>query len=354
MVTSERNPDIDTLLSVLKTLPDLAATRNEWRIRSGSAYPVIERLLEPTGDVAGCMPCVAGGLGLHYHDVHEFSDGSRKAVYTHEVYECPSFDVERWERAVLRPDVDALGRMVCEALRIERLETVSPLLDRSFEIGSYHPLEAYKFPVVLSLHHGAAASEQALLLSTAVCSTPFIFLTAYPWRIRGRLEGILASRHIVIADLSEMLVLTDDHQLAATHEWERIISRFRRKVVPESEPVMAFFETPPNTRWGEVTIRFRDGYTALVEAAGVKGRFSYTEMGMANRRESRPSKQWMFLEEIAVHHGAIHFDMGDPSKNKSWRHALSSDLRAFFRIADDPFIYDEDTKCWQAKFSVSS
>jgi len=290
-------------------------------------------------------------LGLHYHDVVEYGDGSTEAVFIDEFHDCPSFPVERHERAAMTPDMPGLCRRICLALGLSP-ETQALSLPRGiYEVGSYYPLELFRFPVVLALKPTASRIEESLYTVAALNNGPFIFLTATSARLSDRASTLITARSILARALTECLLISED-RIAATSSWDADILAFGDRVVPKPEPVKAFFPTPPKSTWADVTIRFVDGYTVFVNAAGVTQRLSYTEMGMANRRESKPSKQWEFLYEVAENHGVIDFDMGNAKKNKSWKYELSSDLRSFFRIDDDPFIYDESTGHWQAKFTI--
>ena len=349
--------DLPRLLRILETLPGLCATRKEWRLRTGDAYPYVDDLLKPTGRIADRMPCFSPLLGLHYHSVHEheyeYEDGSAEAVFLDDTHACPSFSVERHERAIMTPDMPGLCRRVCLALELDP-ETEGLSLPRSIcEVGCYYPLESFRFPVVLALKSCTAEVEDALHAVAALRNGEFIFLTATPVHLSDRSATLIAARSILARALTECLLVSEG-TLGTTNSWNVDILAFRDKVIPKSGPVMAFFGIPPRSKWTDVTIRFVDGYTVFVDVAGVTGRFSYTEMGMANRRESKPSKQWEFMEKIADNHGIIDFHIGDPDKNPSWKFELSSNLRAFFRIDDDPFWpYDPVNHYWEAKFRLT-
>ncbi len=343
--------DLPRLLRTLETLPGLSATKSEWRLRTGDAYPLMADLLKPTGHIDDRMPCISPLLGLHYHSVHEYDDGTAEAVFLDDTHDCSSFPVERHERAVMTPDMAGFCRRICLALGLDP-ETEGLSLPRGiYEVGCYYPLESFRFTVVLALKPTAVEAEESLHAVAALRDGPFVFLTATPTRFSDRSAHLITARNVLARALIQCL-LVSENTLASTKSWSADIAAFRDKVVPKSGPVMAFFPTPPRTPWADVTIRFVDGYTVFVNAAGVTQRLSYTEMGMANRRESKPSKQWEFFYEIAENHGAIDFDMGNARKNKSWKYELSSDLRSFFHIKDDPFIYDESTGCWQVRFRL--
>ena len=339
------------LWRTLETLPNLSATRTEWKLKTGEGYAIVERLLKPTGRSADVVPCLNERLGMHYHDIVEYTDGSAQAVFVDEFQDCPPFLVERHERAIMTPDMSSLCRQICLALGLAPRTQMLSLPHGVYEVGCYYPLEAFRFPVFLALMPATSRIEESLYAVAALYGDPFIFFTATPAFLSDRALTLISSRNILALALSDCLLVSEG-RLTAAGSWNADILAFADKVVPKPEPSKAFFPTPPGTTWAYVTIRFIDGYTVFVNAAGVSQRLSYTEMGMANRRESRPSKQWEFLYEIAENHGTIDFHMGNAKKNKSWKYELSSDLRGFFRINDDPFIYDESTGHWQAKFTL--
>ena len=221
-----------------------------------------------------------------------------------------------------------------------------------YEIGCYYPVKAYRFPAILALKPAELAVEEALCAVAALTEEPFIFLTATSVRLSDRAKALSAHRDILVAALSKSLAVSDNG-LCATDEWTTVIQAFHEKLVPKPDPVKVFFPTPPDATWYDVTIQFVDGHTVHITVAGVCGRYSYNDMGMANRRESTPSKQWEFLYKIAENHRIIESDNGSKKRNKSWKYELASDLRAFFRIDDDPFWpYDAVDHCWEAKFQV--
>lgn len=344
--------DLFDLWRALEIVPGLAATRKEWQLRTGDGFSLLDPILKPIGSVADSIPCFSQELGLHYHDVVEHSDGATESVFIDKYHDCRSFPVERHERAIMTPDMDALSQQISSVLGFESTMSALNIQEQSYKIGRYHPVESFNFNVILSLSPTTTRSEESLLCCAALDTEPFIFLTATPKQTLGKVETMLAARGIFIASLTESIAITEDHKLEATAVWKRTISRFRYRAVPSPGPAIAFFETPANSKWNDVSIRFVDGHTVFVSAGSTNGRFNYAEMGMANRKAARPSVRWEFLHELAENHGSIDFDMGNPLKNKSWKNGLSDDLRRFFHISDDPFVYDKTACCWQAKFNV--
>jgi hypothetical protein len=76
-------------------------------------------------------------------------------------------------------------------------------------------------------------------------------------------------------------------------------------------------------------------------------------MGMADRRNANPTKQWALLYSFAKGHGILDWKHSDASrKNQKRRESLAGDLQRFFRIDGDPIEYDAAHKSWQTRFAV--
>ncbi len=117
---------------------------------------------------------------------------------------------------------------------------------------------------------------------------------------------------------------------------------------------MAFFPTPPDALWRDVSIRFKDGHTVSIKVTSAGGVFNYTQMGMANKKNGEPTKQWALLETFADGHGTLDWSSKKADRrNQKRRELLAADLRRFFRIEGDPFRLTEDGKGWQALFQIS-
>lgn len=122
---------------------------------------------------------------------------------------------------------------------------------------------------------------------------------------------------------------------------------------PKEGPPMAHFPTPPDAAWEDVSIQFRDGHAVSVKARDVKGVFNYTEMGMVDRKSGNPTVQWQLLRAFANGHGLLDWASREANrKNQKRREKLARNLRAFFRIAGDPFTLMDGGKGWRTRFAI--
>ena len=118
---------------------------------------------------------------------------------------------------------------------------------------------------------------------------------------------------------------------------------------------MVFFPTPAGLSWGDVVIRFVDRHSVSVAAGEVTRTLHYAQMGMADGRNARPTKQWELLQALVRNRGVLTWKSPDAGrKNKKRRELLARHLKAFFRIDGEPIVATEDGKGWQTIFRIEA
>jgi len=121
---------------------------------------------------------------------------------------------------------------------------------------------------------------------------------------------------------------------------------------PKADDGMVFFPTPAGARWSDVSIRFIDRHSVYVTVKGVSGTYHCTQMGMANRKNAKPTVQWLLLETFAEGHGLLDWrNRKADRKNQKRKENLAADLQRLFRIEGDPFTLEGDG--WRARFAVA-
>lgn len=160
----------------------------------------------------------------------------------------------------------------------------------------------------------------------------------------------LAAGHLENAEISEQL----SHMLQKLSQTvDRQLRSVDVKVTKRQRPVDPF-PTPAGATWRDVEITFRDMHTAQIRVKGVAKVCNYTQMGMVDRRNGNPTKQWALLVAFAKEHGILDWNSSAAHrKNQKRREDLATDLGDFFRIEGDPFRLTEDRKGWRARFRVS-
>ena len=126
-------------------------------------------------------------------------------------------------------------------------------------------------------------------------------------------------------------------------------------IAPSSNNVVAVFPTPSGAKWENLRIRFIDGHTVAVSLCGASQQLHYSQMGMANRRNAQPTKQWELLQIFARHDGILTWDKPDADRRVQKRcEKLVRNLKAFFLIDGKPIEYVKQTKGWQTAFTIES
>lgn len=115
------------------------------------------------------------------------------------------------------------------------------------------------------------------------------------------------------------------------------------------------FPTPKGSSWADVDIKFVDGETVTAKVGDQSGRYLYTEMGMIDGRDKKPTKQWELLRVFAQNQGVLTWSSAGASpRNQKRREVLAENLKEFFGIDGDPIVLTDDKKGWRTVFSVNS
>ncbi|MHC5059119.1 MAG: hypothetical protein ACYTKD_31075 [Planctomycetota bacterium] len=113
------------------------------------------------------------------------------------------------------------------------------------------------------------------------------------------------------------------------------------------------FPTPSGATWEDVTIKFRDRENVRIKVGKAKGDYSYVQMGMVDKRDRTPTKQWALLEDFAEREGTMDWSHpGADRKNQKRSEILARNLQEFFGIRDDPFTMIADKAGWTTRFTI--
>ena len=100
-----------------------------------------------------------------------------------------------------------------------------------------------------------------------------------------------------------------------------------------------------------MSIRFMDRHSVYITVKGTTGKYHCTQMGMASKKNAKPTVQWLLLETFAEGHGLLDWrNRKSDRRNQKRKEKLVKNLQRFFRIDGDPFIIEGDG--WRAHFEV--
>ena len=336
----------------LESLPGLAAITAEWRALLGTDYDAVRGFLQPTTREATAYRSPQPGRNC-VHKVVKHGPGDYVGVCPNG---CGPVSLLKSDVIIYELDTAVLGRAVAQALSIEHTQSPVASLPKTARIGTYAPYAGFRFPVYLTIRAEPDEFGQAIHGLMASTDGPFILLAPTRELCKPASEELLKHRKASLLPLSEILALDRRGRfvLADGLTIDTILADFRSAVLPpvDDQSGMIFFPTPPDARWENVTIRFRDGHTLSVNVGGVSQVCDYTKMGMADGRNGNPTKQWELLRDFAEAHG--HFDWSNRKAGRTkqkQRETLADNLRAFLRIEGDPFVAEGTG--WRARFAVS-
>jgi len=113
------------------------------------------------------------------------------------------------------------------------------------------------------------------------------------------------------------------------------------------------FDSPPGTAWKDITIEFVDEQTVKIRAKKTYGTYTYAEMGMGDRRNGRPTKQWEVLQAFRDGHGTLTWSNPKADRrNPKRKFHLDKALQRFFGFSGSAFGPTTDRSGWYARFRV--
>jgi len=333
----------------LERLPGLAAVGPYWRWLIGDDFDLISPLLTPARELADSFPR-RNGLGEPYRVIHH---GPGDIVGVGEEGEEP-IRLSEADLIIYRLEPCSLARCVASVFGIDPDCRQVDGLANTYQVGLYRPLAGFDFPVYHTIQLEEREYRSALESLVARTSSPFLLLAPTTRHHRLVSKTLLTNRN------AALLPLADTIQLGGGGRWERsdvadrLLAEFQSWVLPPTDTVAkVFFPTPAGARWSDVRIRFQDGHTVAVSVGAISQTLTYTQMGMNDGRNAKPTMQWDLLHSFAREHGLLTWDSSDASpKLKKRRETLSKDLTVFFRIEGEPIVLTQDRKGWRTVFTI--
>lgn len=80
---------------------------------------------------------------------------------------------------------------------------------------------------------------------------------------------------------------------------------------------------------------------------------NFTDMGMVNRRNGQPDKQWALLYALAAGHGRMNWRSSEARReNAKRKQTLNERLAAFFGIDGEAITWDKNAKNYLCRFTL--
>jgi hypothetical protein len=343
------------LWQALEAIPGPAAVLAEWRRLAGTDLDLLRPYLQPLPRLAATYPRVVGGEPTYPYEVVEHGPNDFVGI-------CPETEdrivLTREDLIVYELDWPLFLADIAAALGFERRSTDPdglPPLTRL--VGDYRPVAGYSFPAYLTVPLESRGLTSAVCMLVSTSDDALILLTPTRRRLRPDAQQILERKRCCFLPLEDSLAATGPRQWQATVAAVQALSDFTRLHVPsaEADNGMAFFPTPGGIGWSDVVIRFVDGHSVSVAAGEVTRTLHYAQLGMADGRNARPTRQWELLRSFAQSYGVLTWKSRDADRrNQKRREYLARDLKAFFRIEGEPIVLTDDGKGWRTVFRIEA
>jgi hypothetical protein len=344
----------DPFWAYLERLPGKSAALFDWdmALSGWDRYPLFrDHFLQLTKSHATAVDCPTEcGLGCPRCVVTHAKTNIR-AICNEKEYAAVQLTTK--QTLIYRLKQTAINGAICAALGIEHRESKLDGLPHTWRLGDFIPTAGMDFPVVLTMQDSKDALVEvvrSLCLSTL---KPFVLIAPTRLHLSPAVETLLAQRNSPFIALNEELHLGDSPRFLTHRDKAAIFAPLIGQVPEPDSGGTVFFPTPPGTTWPQIKIQFRDGHTVTIWAGNQSGRYTYTQMGMASRKNGNPTEQWKLLEGFANSRGQIDWHSRYASdKLKKQKQELSKHLREFFRLDDDPIEWVKDTKTYRCKFRI--
>ncbi len=338
------------LWPALEAIPGAQATLAEWRDRLGADLPSLQALLRPTDQFAASIPA-AGDPYTSYQVVWHAADDIVG------VHDCggPTITLTKADVLIYRLDYQRLIRHVAAALGLETALAVVEGIPHTYRIGTYRPFAGFAFSTYLTLPLESADLQYAAEKILSMDDEPIILLAPTGNRMRPACKSLLVQRKACFLPLSESIETDSQGNWSVTAAAKQQLAIFQQAVVPQAadSTSAAFFPTPPDATWSDVRIKFIDGETVSIKAGVASGTFAFSQMGMVDGRNAKPTKQWELLRSFAQGYGVMNWNSPDARRqNQKRRESLARDLKSFFRIDGEPIEYIDDSKGWRTLFTL--
>jgi len=337
---------------VIESIPGLVAVEAEWKNRFNKNFNLFQSLLRPNGEQALSFPCLrSNGCGC-YHTIVKHSSTDIVAI-CHCGSGCDEFQLKSSDIAIYELNRCAFDATIANLFELHNINSCETGIAFTTQIGIYSPYAGFRFPVFLTIQMKPVDFEN--VVDSLIARTDSAFILFAPTRdlCSPVILKRLAERNSCFLPLSEVFTDNDQQGLQLDRPLDEILTPFRTDNTPSKigSNAFEFFPTPTDASWSDISIRFIDCHTISIKVKLVEGIFNYTQMGMVDRRNSNPTKQWDLLRLFAKEKGTLDWNSsGADYRNQKRREKLSRNLRDFFRIEEDPIRLLERGNGWQILF----
>ena len=342
----------DPVWTFIDSLPGYSAPQAEWDWAL-DAWPQLphfkKHFLQLTKGQADSVRCLTKCAFSCPRRIVRHSDDDIAAICDEGE---PEVAICRSDLLIYKVKQPVLNKALCVSLGIPFKESAIDGFCNTWKIGEFTPTEGFRFPVFVSMQK----TESALLdACRQLCHThdgSFALIVPSRNGLTPAIEELLTRKQCALSVLAEDFTFSKS-ALTSTKEAGIILNPLLLQVPEANSGGTAFFPTPEGTTWEDIKIQFRDNHTVTVWAGDETHRYTYGEMGMISKKDKNPTVQWTWLQGFAVSHGEINWGNKHSAHSlKKQKQILSKRLREFFRLEDDPIVWDKSSGTYCCRFTI--
>lgn len=336
---------MEALWRAANSVDQFATTWAHWRELLGDDLSVFEHLLMVTNLHASHVP----KPGCRHTWLRLVDVGQSKFAIddaTGETLQIDSRDSIVYQvnlRKVIKSTLESIGAEICtDCLPGHRAWS---------QVGNLRPRAGYSFPIYLV----CGKLDDAVAYLTASTDQPFVLLDLGGVGPNTTSKTILKSRGAACLSLRHVCTMNDRGNVVIEDVGSCAINDFLATHLPTAatERLNDIFTTPASAVWARVHIRFVDGESIRIAVDGQSGTFHYSQLGMSNTRNAKPTKQWHLLRNYAANRGVITWrDSGAAANVKKQTQELSKKLIAFLKIDGSPIEFDKSMSGYRTAFQL--
>ncbi|OSM04173.1 hypothetical protein MAIT1_04024 [Magnetofaba australis IT-1] len=285
-------------------------------------------------------------------------DGQIVAVCGNEVEtECEDISLSPSDLVIHELDRRRLCQLSALALGVEPAFLPVEGIYETFHVGTLADVAWRRRSIYLSLEHRADRRlDMAARLSQRE-SGSFILLAPTPRFVTLPISETLQRSEGVFLALTDLLVAGGNGEFAIGPAVQPFLESLQPPEPDSVDAGLERFPTPSNAKWGDLRMQFLDGARLTVlcrTGANEQQRtVNYTQMGMANRTNSEPTKIWRLLEDFADGYGRIEVGSSrDDPQNRKRVQRLNEKLRAYFGMEGQPVYWDRQDSAYRCRFQI--
>ena len=340
----------------LESVPAQANILPVWQRLLGSDFHIACYFFRPTDRRASRFPCPRHGGDGCPRRVVDYGDGEIIAVCNDEDEGCDDITLSPEDIISHELDRRKMVEVVAKALEIQPAFAPLEGFHRTFMVGEINAGGSRRFSVFLTTPLDADSLLGIMARLLAKLRSPFMLLTYTKNIVSQEMIEMMDQNKSCFMALDEILVWDEQvGGLVGGMPANELLSGFLEKAAPEltKSNSIDHFPTPPGAHWEHFTFEFLADSVLLVRCKGVQQpmRLEPEHLGMKNRTNGEPSKQWLLMRIFALSGGYLSWDSqhADP-KVKNQKQILSRKLKSFFHIDEEPITWKRTSGAWETQF----